>query len=372
MGKSCLYANFIKTKKPSDHAKYKKHSNILTRTKEVAKRKYYDNKIRYSTKSSKLIWQTVNEIVNLKENKKNLISNIKCEDGTLTSDTQKIAETLNNFFVNVGSKQHFPKIQHTFNKHSHIPVQKNSIFFKPFSTYEVKRHIKEMKTSKSVRPGDPPIKFIKIACDVFYLFLCRVSVDGLVTCNHLYFDSVYSVYAPVLTNIFNQCVNQFPKNLKEGCVIPIYKTGDRSDSGNHRPISLLSPFSKLFEKCILTQLNSFFTKHQLINPSQFGFQKNVSKEMAVSEIHNDLVRNLEGNIISSIFFDISKAFDSLNHDLLLEKLELYGIREPPLLLLKNFLTNRTQYTIINSHKSQVQQSSNQFFSAKPVTRRAKV
>ena len=110
-----------------------------------------------------------------------------------------------------------------------------------------------MKASKSVRPGDPPIKFIKIACDVI---------------------------APVLAKIFNMCVDEciFPENLKEGCVIPIHKKGDRSNSGNYRPISLLSPFSKLFEKCILTQLNSFFSKHKLINSSQFGFQKKTSSQ----------------------------------------------------------------------------------------------
>ena len=135
--KNKLYKKFIKTKKDSDYRKYKQRCNILTRDKEKAKRKYYDNKIKYSTKNSKLTWQTINEIVSLKKKQKNELKSLKECDGTLTSDPQKMARILNQFFTSIGNN-----ISTTDNSYSpNIPYQKNSFFLKPFSIYEVKKWI---------------------------------------------------------------------------------------------------------------------------------------------------------------------------------------------------------------------------------------
>jgi hypothetical protein len=180
-----------------------------------------------------------------------------------------------------------------------------------------------MKTSKSVRPCDPPIKFIKIAAKVI---------------------------SPILARIFNLCVSQsiFPSDLKIACVIPIHKSGDKTNCGNYRPISILSPFSKIFEKCILTQLNLFFTKYSLFSQNQFGFKENTSTEIALSKIYEEYTSNIDdGKVTCSVFLDISKAFDTVNHMILIDKLYCHGVRGLPLHLLQNYLSNRSQFTSIN-------------------------
>ncbi len=322
--KNLYYRKFIVTKSPLVYNKYKKVLNNLTRLKEKAKRAYYNNKMKYASKSSKLTWQTINQIVNLQGKAKIEIKSIQTND-TVISDSKLISETLNQFFCSIGNASTISSTSQS--SLSHIPRVKNSFFLKPITKFEVERYIKELDSSKSVRPNDPPIKFIKIASKVL---------------------------SPIVTKLFNLFIKEscFPRNLKEACVIPIFKKGDKTACGNYRPISLTSPFSKLFERCLLDQLNSFFLKFNILNSCQYGFQRNISTEHALSDIYEKLVQSVdEGKVCCSIFLDISKAFDSVNHKLLLKKLSIYGIRGPALLLLKSFLENRCQYTMVNSYKS---------------------
>ena len=121
---------------------------------------------------------------------------------------------------------------------------------------------------------------------------------------------------------------------------------------NYRPISILSPFSKIFEKCLHFQLYNYFSKNNLFCKNQFGFKKHVSTTNAVIDIYNEILMNLnEKKITCFIFLDSAKAFDSLNHDTLLKKLEKYGIRGLPLSLIRSYLTNRKQFTIVNNTTS---------------------
>ena len=121
---------------------------------------------------------------------------------------------------------------------------------------------------------------------------------------------------------------------------------------NFRPIALLTPFSKLYEKCIYERFNNFFNKYKIINDNQFGFKKNCSIENAILKTVNEISKNLEENKSTvSLFLDLKKAFETVNHSLLLNKLAKYGIRGPALELAKSFLTNRRQYVLANNTKS---------------------
>ena len=117
-------------------------------------------------------------------------------------------------------------------------------------------------------------------------------------------------------------------------------------------MSLLSSFAKIFENHIYRNLNSFFNKNNVLHKLQYGFRKNSSTELAVTQIVDEIVKTIEKkSILCSIFLDLAKAFNTVNHKILLKKLNAYGIRGNALKLLSSFLVNRKQCTTVNGQKS---------------------
>ena len=160
--------------------------------------------------------------------------------------------------------------------------------------------------------------------------------------------------APILVKLFNKCITDgiFPNKLKSAEIHPIFKKGNKLLTTNHRPISILSPFSKIFERHIHTELNKFITKHKILHPFQFGFRTNSSTEMALTQIIEEIADEIQrGNFTCSVFLDLAKAFDTVNHEILIKKLYNYGVRGLPAKLIENYLNNRTQITIVNNTKS---------------------
>lgn len=140
----------------------------------------------------------------------------------------------------------------------------------------------------------------------------------------------------------------FPDKLKLSLIKPLFKKGEKCDINNYRPITLIPILSKIYEKCMYKRLTNFCNKFQIISDKQFGFQKNKSTSLAIFSLMQAILSNINNNYITTgLFFDLSKAFDLVSHEILLQKLEAIGIRGPVLQWLSSYLTNRNQRVIIN-------------------------
>lgn len=144
----------------------------------------------------------------------------------------------------------------------------------------------------------------------------------------------------------------FPDELKTAVVVPIFKKDDPCNIKNYRPIALLSVFSKIFERAFHNKLISFLETQKLMSTRQFGFTKGRSTQEAILSFYEKILDNLNSNLKScGIFYDLSRAFDTIHHEILLNKLEAYGIRGPSLKWLKSYLFNRYQLVRINAINS---------------------
>ena len=155
--------------------------------------------------------------------------------------------------------------------------------------------IKDLPVTKSNRQNDIPTHILK---------LCKNSVS------------------PFLVQIFNLCIREgtYPQSLKCAQVVPIYK-GSKGFMHNYRPISLLSPINKIFEKLIYSRLCTYLEQNSMRSSHQYGFRMGLSTTLAIYDMQGNILENLEkGFITCTIFCDLSKAFGTIDHDVLLWKL----------------------------------------------------
>ena len=136
-----------------------------------------------------------------------------------------------------------------------------------------------------------------------------------------------------------------PARIKESNIIPIYKSEDPMEINNHRPISLINTISKIYEKIVHKQLYKYLEQQSILNKRQYGFRNNSSCEHAMLDLLNSLEEcNANAELANLIFIDLSKAFDTISHDILISKLEHYGLQDLAINWIQNYLSNRKHRT----------------------------
>ena len=162
------------------------------------------------------------------------------------------------------------------------------------------------------------------------------------------------VFVPLITIIINKSIlNQVvPQKWKHACITPIFKSGDRGESTNYRPISVLPTMSKIVEKVIKLQLQSHLDSNHIITENQYGFRRNHSTEACVLNMLNTLYEHADkGELGGVIFIDLKKAFDTVSHKILLRKLLSIGISQTSLPWFDSYLGGRTQLTRVSGKSS---------------------
>jgi hypothetical protein len=141
----------------------------------------------------------------------------------------------------------------------------------------------------------------------------------------------------------------FPTRLKFSQISPIFKKGNKTEISAYRPVSLLTPFSKIFEKVIYNRLLQHVQVNNVITMDQYGFKNNGSTELAIFKLINQILTNINKKAaVCGIFCDVSKDFDTLNHEILISRLKYYGVIGIAGELIKSYLINRYQRVIIRN------------------------
>ena len=329
--KNNLFDIAKKTKDPQKFEEYKKFRNLLTRTKFIAEDSYYREKmIEYGQDKAKT-WRLINEISKRKRKNKTSIACLKGNNGKTLHDKREISNCLNSHFSSIG--KNMAKEIDDLN----LPDLKDPL--------EYISH--KLSSLVTLSETDIP-EIVKLISD---LNKKKGNFDQI---SNKVIKSSCSVIAPFLVNLFNLCLKTgiFPECFKTAKVKPLFKGGDRQDPISYRPISLLPSLGKILEKVISIRLLHYFNDFDLFSQYQFGFREGFTTEFAILDIYEKILNNLDnGQTTCSIFLDLAKAFDSVSHEILLRKLEKYGIQGKVLELFTSYLAERKQFVEIDNVQS---------------------
>ena len=315
--------------KKTNFASYKTVRNKVTYMIKSAKRDFYNNAVKQNT-DPKFLWKNMRDITGNSSKNIFIPKSIFIENREITGE-KNIASTFNDHFINIC------KIikQKTFNENDFKDLQLNleenlkgkHFNIQPITPFEVKSFIEKLNCSKATGIDGIGPQILKYCGDFIVL---------------------------PITAIINNSIRLgiFPDALKASYVMPVYKSNDKQDPNNYRPISILPSISKIFERHIANQLMTYLTQTNVLHKYQSGFRKNHSCQTALIRLLHDWYSEIDnGSLVGTVFLDLRKAFDLVDHQILLYKLKLHHFSNETLNIFESYLNNRTQIVKVGNIKS---------------------
>lgn len=304
---------------------YKEYRNTLTTTIRDKKRKYYENKLS-DCRDVKRTWKEINAILrpNAKNyNEKTLSVTV---DGETLRDPATVANVFNVHYTSVARNLANRIPATNVDATTFVSPKPFSFFVFPTNASEIHGIITSFRSKGSHIYAIPSFVYKRIS------------------------QHISSVLAIIINKSFSCGV--FPDVLKLARVIPIFKSGEKNVIANYRPISTVDFISKVFERAMFNRISKFLDTFNIINSEQFGFRRGLSTTDAILNFTDSAYDAFnDGDYLVSVLLDFSKAFDTVDHDILLKKLSLIGIRDLPQSWFKSYLTNRRQYVEIENISS---------------------
>ena len=311
---------------------FKTFEKIVKDNIRAAKREYYFKTFTSQKNDIKKTWKTIDETLNRRKNKSKFPSEFIVNNRSI-ADQKEIADQFNIFFSNIGSTLS-----------DSIEIDDSTLDFTDYLNNHTQHHfnfntITESETLSIINK------------------LKSKNSSGKDEISNKLLKSIKDEIAKPLTIIINQSLKTgvFPDALKIAKVKPLYKKGDNFCLNNYRPISLLPTISKIFERVMFTQLYSYLNANNLLSEQQYGFRSQHSTELACVKLVDYITTEMDNikkiKTPTAIYLDLSKAFDTLNFNILLNKLQYYGINGISLSLIRNYLTNRFQYVQFENSES---------------------
>lgn len=335
------FSKFSKNRDEQFYEEFKKKRNEVTGMIKKAKAEYFNDKIIENKSNPQQLWKCLKQTGygnKLRTKAKNMILDI---GGTVITGNKNIANCLNKFFNTIANTlvKRLPSPTGMYGEkqvweyYRQKGIQTDSLSFESATEDTVLKKLRALNPNKATGQDKIPARFLR--------------------------DAAESI-ASGLTHIINLsiCQGQFPDDLKQARVIPLYKKGNKLDPGNYRPVSILSAVSKVIERIIHDQINKYLSTKNLLFELQSGFRTSHSTDTCLLYLTDQIRTEVDkGKFCGMVLLDLQKAFDTVNHNILLYKLKAMGFNNLSLRWMESYLRGRKQVVDINgSISSPLQQT----------------